>query len=345
VTPAELSRQFSGRRVLLVEDNEVNRELAHEMLSNIGLTVDTAENGLQAVEAVQRAPYDLVLMDCQMPVMDGYAATAKIRDELQMRKLPIVAMTANALASDRDRCLTVGMNDHIPKPIDVAILHATLAHWLTIREGENPLPAAAIPESAKEPSEIDTASALARMGGNRSMYDRLLVRFRENQGDAVDQLRAEQALGDSAAMLLRAHTLRGLAGNIGAVGLSRLAAELEERLRQGTPTGDEEVGMLLAKLGEALPNALSIPATLPETSRPSTPDANREVHSNALSSLRQLLDNDDAAAVRYFEEISGWLGQHYDPLLVEQLTRQIGQYEFEDASATLQQLARNRGKL
>jgi len=345
-TPAELSRQFSGRRVLLVEDNEVNRELAYEMLCNIGLTVDTAENGLLAVEAVQRAAYDLVLMDCQMPVMDGYAATAKIRDELQMRQLPIVAMTANALASDRDRCLTAGMDDHIPKPIDVAVLHATLAHWLKVREGESPLPRpVVIPESATEASEIDTASALARMGGNRSMYDRLLVRFRENQGDAVDRLRADQQQGDSAAMILRAHTLRGLAGNIGAVGLSRLAAELEERLRHGTPTGDEVVGQLLAKLGEALPKALSIPATLTEAARPTAPGPDLENHENALSSLRQLLDNDDAAAVRYFEEISGWLGQHYDPLLVEQLTRQIGQYEFEDASATLQQLAPVPGKL
>jgi CheY-like chemotaxis protein len=277
--------------------------------------------------------------------MDGYMATAKIRDELQMRQLPIVAMTANALASDRERCLAAGMNDHIPKPIDVAILYATLAHWLKPDGGDHSLSPVVMPEIAKETAEIDPASALARMGGNRSMYDRLLVRFRENQGDAVDQLRADQAQGDSAAMILRAHTLRGLAGNIGALRLSRLAAELEERLRQGIPASDDEIGLLLAKLGEALPNALSIPATLPEASRLTTPGPKPDVNVNALSILRELLDNDDAAAVHHFEEISDWLRQQYEPHLVEQLTRQIGQYEFEDASATLQQIARNRGNL
>ena len=345
VTPANLPRLFAGRRVLLVEDNEVNRELAQEMLSNIGMTVDTAENGQQAVDAVQRTAYELVLMDCQMPVMDGYVATGKIRDELEMRHLPIIAMTANALASDRERCLTAGMNDHIPKPIDVAVLHATLAHWLKPGEGESLLPTTVLPAQVGPPPDIDTAGALARMGGNRSMYDRLLVRFGENQGDVVDRLRADQQQGDSAAMILRAHTLRGLAGNIGALGLSRLAAELEERLRHGTPTADDEVAQLLVKLGEALSKALSIPASLPEAVRPTAPVPDLEVREKALSKLRQLLDKDDAAAVHYFEEISGWLGQHYDALQIEQLTRQIGQYEFEDASATLQQLSPVSGKL
>ncbi|MDE2441957.1 MAG: response regulator, partial [Betaproteobacteria bacterium] len=114
-----LSRQFAGRRVLLVEDNEVNRELAEEMLSNIGLRVDTAENGKLAVEKVGQQAYDLVLMDCHMPVMDGYTATEIIRHLPGLAQLPIVAMTANALSSDREHCLAAGMNDHIPKPIDI----------------------------------------------------------------------------------------------------------------------------------------------------------------------------------------------------------------------------------
>jgi PAS domain S-box-containing protein len=342
-TPANLSRHFSGRRVLLVEDNEVNRELAEEMLRNIGLTVDTAENGQQAVDAVQQATYDLVLMDCQMPVMDGYAATGKIRDELHMRQLPIVAMTANALASDRERCLTAGMNDHIPKPIDVAVLYATLAHWLKLREGESLAPTPVIPPSAGDAPEIDSAAALARMGGNHSMYDRLVIRFRENQGDVVDRLLADRQQGDGAAMILRAHTLRGLAGNIGAVTLSRLAGELEEKLRKGTPVGDEEISALLLKLAATLPTALAIPATLPTTERPLAAVPPPEAQAKALSTLRQLLDNADAAAVHQFEEISAWLGQQCDPQRVEQLARQIGQYDFEEASITLQQLGPHQG--
>ncbi|WP_310493387.1 response regulator [Dechloromonas sp.] len=347
VTPDNLTRQFSGRRVLLVEDNEVNRELAQEMLSNIGLSVDTAENGQQAVDAVQRNAYELVLMDCQMPVMDGYVATAKIRDELQMRQLPIVAMTANALASDRERCLAAGMNDHIPKPIDVAVLHTTLAHWLKSGERDSlPRPAVAIPASPKDMADIDTAAALARMGGNRSMYDRLVSRFRENQGDVVERLQADRQQGDSAAMILRAHTLRGLAGNIGAVNVAHLAGELEEKLRKGMPVGDEAIDGLLGKLDVALLPALSIPATLPTAAAtaPIVLAPKSDGQATALSTLRQLLDDDDAAAVQHFEKISAWLRAQCDPHLVEQLARQIGQYDFEDASATLQQLAPIQGK-
>ena len=343
-TPAELSRHFTGRRVLLVEDNEVNRELAYEMLTNVGLSVDTAENGQQALEALQRGACDLVLMDCQMPVMDGYAATARIRDDLKMRDLPIVAMTANALASDRERCLSVGMNDHIPKPIDVAILYATLAHWLKPRHDEQNLPPVTlVSDTPPAALEVDTSSALSRMGGNRSMYDRLLVRFRENQGDVVDRLRADREQGDQAAMLLRAHTLRGLAGNIGAVTLARLAGELETSLRQGVPPGEQVVDQLLLKLAEALPAALAIPATSVEVSQPGTPNPDSESHANALSKLRFLLDNDDAAAVGCFEDISGWLGEQFAPPMVALLARQIGQYEFEEASATLQQIAPSAG--
>jgi CheY-like chemotaxis protein len=264
---------------------------------------------------------------------------------MHMRQLPIVAMTANALASDRERCLTAGMNDHIPKPIDVAVLHATLARWLKPGAGESLPSPAAMPDSTGETAGIDSAAALARMGGNRGMYDRLLIRFHENQGDVVDRLQADRQLGDSAAMILRAHTLRGLAANIGAISLSRLAGELEEKLRKGTPVDGEEIGALLARLGAVLPSALAIPATLPAAVAPPplAPVPSREVQANALSMLRQLLDNDDAAAVHHFEEIAPWLGQQFDPHLVEQLARQIGQYDFEKASATLEQLAPNPG--
>ena len=338
--PAKLARQFSGRRVLLVEDNEVNRELAQEMLSNLGLSVGLAENGLQAVDQVQHIPYDLVLMDCHMPVMDGYEATAHIRNDLLIRQLPIVAMTANALPSDRDRCLAVGMNDHIPKPIDIAVLNATLARWLGHGEQHGPLPAA--PEKAAAATNIDVAGALARLDGDRKLYNRLLAGFRNDQGDAVDHLRDDHKRGDTAAMLLRAHTLRGLAGNVGAIALSRLAGELENRLRQSVADSGEAFDAVLEELGTTLTTALAMrELPLPETAtgqgvnEPKAPDS-------ALSDLQQLLENDDAAAVGYFEEISAWLQNKFDPAVVGQLARQISRYEFEEASATLQQIVARR---
>ncbi len=336
--PTRLSREFPGRRVLLVEDNEVNRELAHEMLTAVGLVVDLAENGLQACECVQRTAYDLVLMDCHMPVMDGYSATRRIREEFGMRQLPIIAMTANALASDREHCLAIGMNDHIPKPIDVTALYATLTHWLG-QPGALREPAATATDPTAQP-DIDIDSALARLGGNRPMFNRLLTRFRDNQGNVPALLDADRQRGDHSAMILRAHTLRGLAGNLGAIKLSRLAGQLEDRLKAGPPPGDDEqVARLIAGLGEALPAVLAISELAVDPPSAGRPGPGAEMQRENLSNLHRLLDNDDAAAVPLFETMLPWLRQEFDPTLIDRLERQIRLYEFDDALQTLQQFA------
>jgi PAS domain S-box-containing protein len=129
---------YSGAHLLLVEDNEINREIALELLTLLGFSVDTAENGAEAVEVVRAGHYDLVLMDLQMPVMDGFEAARRIRAEgtPETDRLPIIAMTANAMAEDRNRCLAAGMNDHISKPIDPELLYTTLRRWLKKREDE-----------------------------------------------------------------------------------------------------------------------------------------------------------------------------------------------------------------
>ena len=339
VTPGKIARQFFGKRVLLVEDNEVNRELAQEMLSNMGLSVDLAENGLQAVERVQHVPYDLVLMDCHMPVMDGYEATVRIRHDLQMRQLPIIAMTANALPADRERCLAVGMDDHIPKPIDVGVLNNTLALWLGSADGTPQLPTPVGSTLAASSADLDIRAALDRMGGDQAMYNRLLGRFRENQGDAIERLRHAQSQGDAATMLLRAHTLRGLAGNIGALALSRLAGELEQRLRDGMQVADPAIDQLVNQLDNAMAMALAIPDRPVTPAKPQAPQIHEpEAPEEALSYLQQLLDNDDAVAVSYFNELAAWLRQTAESTLVEQLARQISQYDFEEATATLQKI-------
>jgi two-component system sensor histidine kinase/response regulator len=338
--PAKLDRQFSGQRVLLVEDNEVNRELAQEMLSNAGLSVDLAENGRQACDAVQHTAYDLVLMDCQMPVMDGYAATRRIREELGRRQLPIIAMTANALASDREHCLAIGMNDHIPKPIDVAVLYAALARWLGAPGKSLPVPPPAADQAPH--GDIDIDAALARLGGNRPMFNRLLSRFRENQGDLVARLDAERRQGDRSAMLLRAHTLRGLAGNLGAGRLSALAGALEEQLKAGEPLDGAAIASRLAGLGESLPAVLALAELTEDLPAASGPAPDPQIQRQSLSDLRRLLDNDDALAVNQFAAISTWLRQEFDPALVDLLGRQVGLYEFDEAIKTLQQLTEGR---
>jgi CheY-like chemotaxis protein/HPt (histidine-containing phosphotransfer) domain-containing protein len=340
------NEKFAGQRVLLVEDNEVNRELAEEMLGNIGLHVDTATNGRLAVEKVEQQPYDLVLMDCHMPVMDGYTATETIRRNPAFAQLPIVAMTANALASDRERCLAAGMNDHIPKPIDVAVLHATLARWLgqpvAVADDQATSPASAESGSNSPLTTIDTVAALARLGGNQAMYHRLLVRFCENQADAARQLQADQAQRDTDAMILRAHTLRGLAGNIGAAKLAAVAGDLEMQLKMGMAANDAAVESKLASLQEVLPETIKDAERLIGEYTPRQAHVDSELANGALSDLHRLLDNDDAQAVRCFEEISSQLRQRFDSHLVEQLSRQINHYEFDEAKETLEQLITQR---
>ncbi|WP_428826185.1 response regulator [Azonexus sp. IMCC34842] len=335
--PAKPAYRLAGRQVLLVEDNEVNRELAEEMLRIVGLTVDLAENGQQAVDRVKEKDYDLILMDCQMPVMDGYEATRHIRRLAPNDRLPIIAMTANALAGDRQLCLAAGMNDHIPKPIDVAMLYATLARWLDSpaqpTPGETPEPA------GRTTGDIDTAGALARLGGNQQMYDRLLSRFRENQHDVIDRLSQAWQTGNNPGLILQAHTLRGLAGTIGAVALARTAGELEERLKQnGAPDGPQ-IERLIARLASELLPVFALAEAIgqePELPRVEPPD--RATQHVMLAELQELLDNDDATTGRYFEELSGWLAGQTDPALADTLARQISHYEFEDALTTLQQI-------
>ena len=342
-TPGELGRRFGGKRVLLVEDNEVNRELAEEMLARIGLAVDTAANGQLAVERVQQVPYDLVLMDCHMPVMDGYTATRLIREELSMQQLPIIAMTANALASDRDRCLTVGMNDHIPKPIDVGVLHATLDRWLSDPHSRPAiLPLAATgpkeaPKEAPQAADLDVASAMLRVGDDRALYEHLLRRFADSQRNTAIQLEADQRKGDAAAMLLHAHTLRGVAANLGANYLSHLAAELEHALQAGTAVDDAGIANQLPILAKALDDTLQlVEAQLPQKTAEKPESAIIDL--NTLFELQKLLDNDDANAARLFAEIDASLRQRFEPGLVDDLARQIGRYDFEIASQTLQRL-------
>jgi len=331
---------LAGHRVLLVEDNEVNRELAEEMLAAFGLQVQTAANGAIAVDRVEREEFDLVLMDCQMPVMDGYEATRRIRQDLGRRELPIVAMTANALAADRERCLAAGMNEHIAKPIDVAVLQSTLAIWLGgLTADTAEAPATPADKTADDSEIIDSASAIARLGGNRQLHDRLLVRFAEDQGDFLARLRNAQAHGELDEMILLAHTLRGLAGNIGASRLASLSADLEKCLKQ-QPDAIREIDTLIAQLDTVLTSVFALIAKKAPTAQAKTAAtlAQQQALPEALSRLQQLLDNDDATAVREFENIADTLRQHVDPLLVEELTRLIGHYEFEAASGILKRL-------
>ncbi|MBI2772753.1 MAG: response regulator [Burkholderiales bacterium] len=232
-----------GARILLVEDNDINQQVARELLEDAGLVVEVADNGQVALDMLAGADYDLVFMDMQMPVMDGVTATCEIRKLPRLSNMPVVAMTANAMAQDRKRCMDCGMNDFLVKPIDPEDMWAILLRW--IRPAR--LPAAQTPVQPAQASVaaapgdlpqgiagLDCELGLSRMMGKKKLYLSMLGRFVQGQRHTARDIAAALAAGDVGTAERHAHTTRGVAGNIGATVLQGVAGDLEQALRQGT---------------------------------------------------------------------------------------------------------------
>ncbi len=280
--PAAELGAIAGARILLVEDNDLNQQVATEMLAHAGFVVDVADNGAVAVEKVSAGAYDLVLMDMQMPVMDGLTATRAIREQPDLAWLPIVAMTANAMSGDRERCLAAGMQDHVAKPIDPATLWATLLRWIKPRSG-TAAPAAGARAEAEAPAtgtgaviarlaaitELDVPAGVRNALGRESLYIALLGKFVSGQGDFPANVTSALQDVDWLSAERLAHTLKGVAAQIGAYGLSELVARFElavrkrERLVVMVPLQAEisrRLTALVAAIVAALPGERRLPA-------------------------------------------------------------------------------------
>jgi len=224
---------LDGAQLLLVEDNPINQELAIDLLTQAGMVVHVAQNGREALDMLAQHHFDGVLMDCQMPVMDGYEATRALREQAQWRDLPVIAMTANAMIGDRDKALAAGMNDHIAKPIKVAEMFATLARWVRPQANIS----AAQPRAAAGALEIlpgvDSHGALVRLGGDEKLYRRLLEMFRDRESEFGENFRSACATGDMAKAARLAHDLKSVSGTVGAQALSEAADVLEHACIQG----------------------------------------------------------------------------------------------------------------
>lgn len=234
-----------GARVLLVEDNDINQQVAREMLEDAGLVVELAHNGRIALEMVQDTDYDLVFMDMQMPVMDGMQATREIRRVERLAPLPIVAMTANAMERDRHTCIEAGMNDVLVKPIDPNALWSALLRWVSPMQRQGAAaqadaePAAAAPSSSIHGiAGLDTQLGLRRMMGKEPLYLAMLRRFAAGQKSLAAQVQEALADGDLATAERLAHTTRAVAGTLGAIAIQDLAQALETAIRDYHPPVD-----------------------------------------------------------------------------------------------------------
>ncbi len=233
--PSGAASQLRGARVLVVDDNAINLQVASEVLARAGVKVELADGGADAIRILSQASFDAVLMDIQMPDMDGYQTTAMLREKNQYTTLPIIAMTAHAVAGYREHCLAMGMNDYVSKPIDPDTLYDVLAKWVNLPDQlAAPASTAALAADAAESTldlpGIDVAGAMARLGGNEAIFLRLLTIFVEDFSAAPRALREAIDAGDLARAAELVHKVRGASGNLSANALYRSAGELERAL-------------------------------------------------------------------------------------------------------------------
>ena len=342
---AEAARGLRDLSVLLVEDHPVNQQIARELLENAGIRVDIAGDGEQALRKIEGKRYDLVLMDMQMPVLDGLEATRRLRADPRFATLPVLAMTANAMQHDRDRCLAAGMNDHVAKPIDVVQLFSAIRRW----SGRDALPAddeeatlvmrpqPVDPASLPAIEALDAITGLRRTQGDLARYRRLLEMFVRTEADIAQRVDAALKLDDRVTACRHAHSLKGVAATIGADELAAVAATIEEYLRQGgdpDPALDQlesTVSTLMVPLREWL-DMHPVGASL-------APTTDAERLQRLLDTLARQLDEDDTAASDTLDAIDHTLSGHPARLRLAGLRHAIGEFDFEAAKSALPPLA------
>jgi two-component system, sensor histidine kinase and response regulator len=333
-----------GARILLVEDYKANQEVAMEILQKRGFVVSVAENGQEALSAVMADPqaYDAVLMDIHMPVMDGYEATRAMRASPMLEKLPIIAMTANAMVGDMQRSLAVGMNDHLSKPIDVAQLFKALIRWIPPRADRAPTgivrTATVATGSTDNPPGIDMAGALARLDGNQTLYRKLLLHFRQDHERTAAGVRDTVENDDLDAAREIVHGLKGVAGNIGAMGLMDAARDLEESLASRDRTN---MANLLDRFDDGVAEVLASLETLPcleESDQEDCGPLDDETLRRDIEAFGEMLDGNDFRAEEQWQTLKGALVERVSEDRRRALQAALDKFDFRQARADLNEI-------
>ena len=340
--------RLTGARLLLAEDNEMNQELAMELLGQAGIEVILANNGREALEILGRdAGFDGILMDCQMPEMDGYTATREIRRMAAFKDLPIIAMTANAMAGDREKVLEAGMVDHIAKPLNVSEMFATIARWVTPSGKATAPPPAVSPEAPQTATPggglpdlpgIDVKAGLATTRNKDSLYRKMLTMFREGQGNFAGTFAAARLEADGTAATRAAHTLKGVAGNIGAKGVQAAARALENACQEGRPASEID-GLLAKVVAELAPVIAGLErlsgADVAAAVRPALGGDDLRA---ALDRLQGLLEDSDSEAEDLLDDLLDKLAGTPMADRLKPVAEAVKAYDFEVALAALLQM-------
>ncbi|MDD3269255.1 MAG: response regulator, partial [Syntrophomonadaceae bacterium] len=339
-------QNFDGAKVLLVEDNEINQEIANEWLQSWGLEVVIANNGAEAVKLLHTQTVDAVLMDVQMPVMDGFEATQIIRRDLNLPKLPIIAMTAHALTGDREKCLVAGMDDYITKPIDPQLLTSVLQRWVMVKHPESKSETKKAPgqpspdnnESLEIPG-LSIEDGLYKANNNKKLYQKLLKSFAADFADASQRIADDigRNYNDEARRL--AHSIKGVAGNIGAKKLFAAARDLEDAIYNHNLIIDSDLwsdfSLSLAELIEGINRFLRTDIQ-PETAKPEHDHRNRNEVVIVLREIIDLLEEDLVQARTLFEEIEASLKRTLNMDKVQAISRYLDDFDIDSAILLLE---------
>jgi CheY-like chemotaxis protein len=345
-----IREKIGGAKILLVEDNAINQQVAMEILQNVGLIVEIANNGKEAVETINKTNYDLVLMDVQMPVMSGYEATRLIRRNPQFKDLPIIAMTAHAIGSAKEQCLDAGMDDYISKPIDDVQLFAILTKW--IKPGMRNIPKsseAAYGELKKQVtnvelpekiSGIDLPSGLRRVNGNKKLFWKLLMDFVGNYASITEKITECINQGDFDTALRLAHTLKGVAGNISANGIQASARDLEAGIIAKDTRAYKK---LLSELDRVLQPIMAELSSLKHLNDEQAELPDKPVDSAAvriiLSQLVRLLQKNDPDAEKCMEALKENIRGSIFREEVAAAEKNIGNFDFDLALISVAKIA------
>ncbi|MEO5333161.1 MAG: response regulator, partial [Magnetococcus sp. YQC-5] len=347
---------LEGTKLLLVEDNEINQQVARELLEQAGIEVVIANNGQEAIDLVECDLFDAILMDLQMPVMDGLTATRRIRWAKSAEGLPIIAMTANALTGDRERCLEAGMNDHIAKPVIPDEMYATLVKWIHTKSGTLSYPSVLSISKQKIgvnlpiPSlpGIDIARGLRNVGGKSTLYRNILLKFSQNQKGICLEMDRCLASGDILMLEHLAHALKGVSATLGVLELANLAEKIENQSHmpeglEGLPTLLGAAASELTRIVSVIETTLMQPEIIVDEREFSGVDPDPKDLAPLFQKAVEKLLAFDTAALKVVEKISALSQSKSHQKRLDIIKTALGIYDFETCLSLFHSWANEEG--